>query len=176
MTSLQTPHYSIEYRKHFTNVHVTVVGSLGATESLLIMEFFFITSFLSPLANNLHKVPFVIPYIGYTTTSGELIMLFSFISGTIYNVTNIYEGFKGAKDKTRAAKCLIPYLQVYLLIWAGSYSRFYESAPLLFFSGLGLFQTYVAGLLNISSTAGIEFEYLHWEPVAYAVILFLDAR
>lgn len=43
-------------------------------------------------------------------TTGKLIMLFSFVSGTFYNATNIYYGFAGAKDKLRAAKCLIPYL------------------------------------------------------------------
>jgi hypothetical protein len=46
---------------------------------------------------------------------------------------------------------------------------------MLFFAGLGLFQTYVAGLLNISSTAKIEFQYLYWEPVVYALILMVDA-
>ena len=56
----------------------------------------------------------------------------------------------------------------------GSYSRFYDTAPLLFFAGLGLFQTYVAGLLNISSTAGIDFPYLYWEPVIYGLILYAD--
>ena len=61
-----------------------------------------------------------------------------------------------------------------MLIYLGSFSRFYADAPLLFFLGLGLFQTYVAGLLNISSTAQIKFQYLYWEPVAYAGILYLD--
>ena len=53
-----TPHYTIEYRKHFTDFHVTVVGFMGATESLLLMEFFHITSYFSPLANDLHHTPF----------------------------------------------------------------------------------------------------------------------
>jgi hypothetical protein len=35
--TLQTPHYSIEFRKHFTKIHVTVVGVFGATESLTLM-------------------------------------------------------------------------------------------------------------------------------------------
>ena len=35
--TVKTPHYSIEYRKYFTNVHITVVGYFGATESLCIM-------------------------------------------------------------------------------------------------------------------------------------------
>lgn len=45
---------------------------------------------------------------------------------------------------------------------------------MLFFAGLGLFQTYVAGLLNISSTAKIDFPYFYWEPIVYSAILYLD--
>lgn len=103
-----TPHYTIEYRKHFTDFHVTVVGFMGATESLLIMEFFHLTSFISPLANNLHHQEFVV--LGYTTTSSQLIMIFSFITGIYYNLNNIAAGFIGAKDKTKAVKALIPYI------------------------------------------------------------------
>lgn len=33
---LLTPHYSIEYRSHFTHWHITVVGLFGATECLII--------------------------------------------------------------------------------------------------------------------------------------------
>lgn len=103
-----TPHYSIEYRKHFTHIHVTVVGFMGATESLLLMEAFHLTSFFHPLSSDLHKLPFQV--MGYTTTSGQLIMWFSFITGIYYNLNNIYEGFKGAKDKAQAFKVLVPYL------------------------------------------------------------------
>lgn len=49
-----TPHYTIEFRKHFTSFHATEVGGLGATESLLLMELFFVTSYLSPYSNGLH--------------------------------------------------------------------------------------------------------------------------
>jgi hypothetical protein len=80
-------------------------------------------------------------------------MIFSFFSGIYYNLENIYAGWVAAKDKSKAFKCLVPYLQVYALIYMAGFSRFYDKAPLLFFAGLGLFQTYVAGLLNISSTA-----------------------
>lgn len=103
-----TPHYTIEYRKHFTDFHVTVVGFMGATESLLLMELFHITSYFSPLANDLHHLPFEV--LGYKTTSSQIIMIFSFVSGIYYNLNNIVAGFIGAKDKTRAVKALIPYI------------------------------------------------------------------
>ena len=62
-----------------------------------------------------------------------------------------------------------------MLIYLATYSRFYDTAPLLFYAGLGLFQTYVAGLLNIASTAQISFPYLYWEPLVYAALLIADA-
>ena len=31
-------HYSIEYRSHFTKWHITVVGLLGATEQLIMVQ------------------------------------------------------------------------------------------------------------------------------------------
>lgn len=54
---IQTPHYTIEYRKHFTNIHVTVVGLFGATESLMIMEAFNLVSFFSSRSNDIHLQP-----------------------------------------------------------------------------------------------------------------------
>ena len=104
-----------------------------------------------------------------------MIALFSFVTGIYYNIDNIVQGFIGAKDKKKAFECLVPYLQVYALIILASYSRFYDRAPLLFYAGLGLFQTYVAGLLNIASTAQISFPYIYWEPLVYAAILIADA-
>ena len=62
-----------------------------------------------------------------------------------------------------------------MLIYTSYYSRFFSQATLLFFLGLGLYQTYVAGLLNISSTAQIAFPWFYWEPIAYALILIADA-
>lgn len=60
-------------------------------------------------------------------------------------------------------------------MYTSCYSRFYSQATLLFFLGLGLYQTYVAGLLNISSTAQITFPWFYWEPLAYMAILVADA-
>ena len=32
---VMSAHYSIEYRTHFTGMHQTVIGAIGATEQLL---------------------------------------------------------------------------------------------------------------------------------------------
>ena len=109
-------------------------------------------------------------------TPNDMVCLFVFLSGAHYNLTNIYEGIAGAKSKVDALKKLFPYIQIYVLAYLTSYSQFFQTAVLLFFGGLGLFQTYVAGLLNISSTSGIDFQYLYFEPVVYLAILYLDVN
>lgn len=96
-------------------------------------------------------------------------------SGLHYNVTNIYHGLQGAKTVEDSVKTLYPYIQIYVLFFCSTKSQFFEEAPLLFFIGLGLFQTYIAGLLNIASTAGIKFSYFHIEPFVYLAILYADA-
>jgi hypothetical protein len=117
----------------------------------------------------------IVDLFGYQTNASFLIAMFSFLTGIYYNLDNIVQGYLGAKDKSKAFQCLVPYIQVYVLIYLMSFSRFYYSSSLLFFAGLGLFQTYVAGLLNIASTAEIAFPYLYWEPFVAALILIADA-
>ena len=35
---VMSAHYSIEYRTHFTNWHITTVGAIGATEQLFFVQ------------------------------------------------------------------------------------------------------------------------------------------
>jgi hypothetical protein len=60
------------------------------------MEAFHLGAYLSPVSNAFVHTPVTIPYVNYVTTPGDLIMVFTCISGTIYNVTNIYAGYEGA--------------------------------------------------------------------------------
>ena len=48
---------------------------------------------------------------------GDVIVWFSFISGTHYNLTNLYYAFKGAKSKLMALKYTFPYLQLYVIAY-----------------------------------------------------------
>ena len=146
---------------------------MGATESLLLMEFFYLISFFSPLSNQVLQQPFL-AISGYDLSIAQLILWFSFLSGVYYNLSNILAGFLGASSKQRAFLALVPYLQVYLLIYVSTFSQFYKQYPLLFYAGLGLFQTYVAGLLNIASTAQIKFPWFYWEPLVYAGLIWAD--
>lgn len=95
----------------------------------------------------------IVELFGYKLSSALLILWFSCVTGYYYNFENILAGFMAAESKIKAIKALIPYIQIYVLIYVSTYSQFYESCALLFYAGLGLFQTYVAGLLNIASTA-----------------------
>lgn len=95
-------------------------------------------------------------------------------AGIHYNVESIYYGIKGAPNKLLALKYLIPYFQIYFLIYLTSFSQFFDQAVLLFLCGLGMYQTYLTGILNIASTANIPFDYKFIDPIIYAGLLMLD--
>eukprot|EP00347_Sterkiella_histriomuscorum_P015671 403356136 len=113
MPPIFTPHYSIEFRKHFTKIHVTVVGAFGATESMTIMMTGFFGAFLAYNSNDFYQIVFEL--IGIKFTIGQLILWGSFISGVHYNLENIYYGFKGSSSTYRAFMTLFPYIQLYII-------------------------------------------------------------
>lgn len=76
---------------------------------------------------------------GYKFIYGDIVVLFSFLSGTHYNVENIYYGIKGATSKRKAFMCLSPYLTIYVLVYLTSYSQFFVKGVYLFMAGIGLF-------------------------------------
>ena len=94
MPPLLTPHYSIELRSYFTNFYNTVVAYLGATEALCIQMVLMIIYAFHPSTNEF-GLTVLIEISGYPITISDLVILFSFLSGTNYNITNIYEAFKG---------------------------------------------------------------------------------
>ena len=61
------PHYSIEYRKHFTKIHVTVVGLFGATEHLCLNMAFYMLMGLHPLSNGF-ALTVLFEALGYKVT------------------------------------------------------------------------------------------------------------
>mmetsp|Transcript_16009 Transcript_16009/g.15414 ORF Transcript_16009/g.15414 Transcript_16009/m.15414 type:complete len:190 (-) Transcript_16009:9-578(-) len=113
---------------------------------------------------------------GIDVRQRHCLLWFSFLTGTHYNVTNFLYGFLGATDKVKAFKCLIPIIQVYLLIYLITYSQFFDEAVSLFLAGIGLYLTYVAGFLNMASTADIPFPYHYADPYIFLVILYLDSN
>jgi len=113
------PHFTVEYRKYFTNFHSTVVETaggiqIGATESCLIMyclQFFFAMQSDTNASNadiidaqKLLGLPFELKF-----TKGALIALSTFVLSIQYNVGNFIAGFSAAKNKMHALFCMIPF-------------------------------------------------------------------
>ena len=96
------------------------------------------------------------------------------MSGSHYNLENIFWGFYESKSKVKGLKVLLPYVLHYLMCFGASYSQFWEKAPLLFITGIGFFQIYVGAFLNITATASIDFPVLYIEPFIFFAILTLD--
>ena len=89
---------------------------------------------------------------------------------------NIIEGYKGAKDKIYALQCLIPYFQFFLMLFACSYSQFFDNYAAYFLLSVGMYLTYVTAILNLNSTADMPFDWFFIEPFMFSVIILLDAR
>lgn len=95
------PHYSIEFRKYFTNHHSTVLGGLGATEDLTIKYVF-----VSIVAYKGHAWFFSDLEALHPALTGfqvwHTIGAFATISGIIYCFGNILVGLQAAKNKLEA--------------------------------------------------------------------------
>lgn len=95
------PHYSIEYRKYFTNHHSTVLGVLGATEDLTIKYIYVLL-----VAYKGHDWFFIDMEFLHPALAGvknwNFIALFATISGIFYCFGNILVGFMAAKNKVEA--------------------------------------------------------------------------
>lgn len=89
---------------------------------------------------------------------------------------NFLRGFIEAKDKTYALKILIPYVLYYIMLYISSYSRFWYSNGFCFISMVGLYLTYVTGLFNLNTTAGMTFDWCFIEPFFYILFVLLDSN
>ena len=89
---------------------------------------------------------------------------------------NFLRGFIEAKDKTYALKILIPYVLYYIMFYISIYSRFWYSNGFCFISMVGLYLTYVTGLFNLNTTAGMTFDWCFIEPFFYILFVLLDSN
>lgn len=121
--AVMSAHYSIEYRTHFSGVHYTVVGFIGATEQLLIIMAVMIAAAVSPNTNDF--VQNKVTIMDYEMSIRQIIIAFVFISGYHWSGENIVRGFLEARDKIYALKALIPYLEFFIMMYVSSYSRFF---------------------------------------------------
>lgn len=121
------PHFSVEYRNHFTDFHATVVDmaggiQIGATEQLLIMyglQLFFsvqatTNEFVDQPIDFKSRFGFELPF---PITGTQLLAVgASFVPAVQYNSANLYIGFTASKDKLYAAFCALPFFQLYLCL------------------------------------------------------------
>lgn len=168
-----SPHYSIEYRTHFTKFHAYVVGLLGATEQLIFIESMHLWPYFYRESNDKYNGFVKLPG-GLEVTFRQLIVGFGMLSGLHYNITNLVYGYQGARDKTYAFQCLVPYAQFFAMLFATSYSQFFADYTAYFLLSIGMFLTYVTAILNLNSTADMRFNWFFYEPILFAVIIFVD--
>lgn len=113
------PHFTIEYRKHFTNFHSTVTETagglqIGATECLFIMMFFQFIFCFSPATNVWATDKIDIQgstgiELPFSLQWNQLICISTFYLSLQYNCINLYTGLMASKDKVYALMCMFPF-------------------------------------------------------------------
>lgn len=61
------------------------------------------------------------------------------------------------------------------MMYLSSYSQLFSDYPAYFIMLCGLHLTWVTGIFNLNSTAGVQFNWIFIEPLFYFLIVFLDA-
>ena len=117
-----TAHYSIEYRTHFTKVHQTVIGFIGATEQLVIIMLATLLCGFVEDSNAFFARKVIIPGLDYETDITQIVIIFATLTGIHYNIENISVSFYHAKDKGYALGCMLPYAQFFAMMFFSSYS------------------------------------------------------
>ena len=174
------PHYSIEYRKHFTDFHATVVDTaggfqMGATEGAIIMiASQWVTAFLED-QNKLMIDDVDFTY--FKAKKGTLLLFFTCYLSVQYNFGNFYEGFTHAKNRLYSIKCFFPFLMCYLMIIpACLYSNYFKSYPGLFLVYIGFFISTKTAKLNLATCSKAAYNPFSFEPVVFFLILYLDIQ
>jgi hypothetical protein len=60
------------------------------------------------------------------------------------------------------------------MIWCSQYSQFWEKHALRFIVICGIFLLYASGVLNLSTTASMRFNWLFFEPFVFMALTFID--
>lgn len=179
------PHYTIEYRSHFTNFHATVSNGagglqIGQTECFIIMIFYQLFAVFCPdRTKNIgeeidikgmtgFEPPFKLRY-------NMVIALSTFYLSFQYVTTNFYLGYKGSKDKMYAILLMWPFFQFIILMFlASSFSQFWEKYNVLFMVGFGFIQTHMTTYLNLMSCAQSKMNSFIIDPVLFVIVLYFD--
>ena len=60
------------------------------------------------------------------------------------------------------------------MIWCSQYSQFWEKHALRFIVICGIFLLYASGVLNLSTTASMRFNWLFFEPFVFMALTLID--
>ena len=173
---VMSAHYSIEYRTHFTKMHQTVIGFIGATEQLVFVQVPTVAAFFFADSNAYLDVLVPLPYLEKEVALKDIIILFAFLSGLHYNIENILVSFCKAENKGYALGCVIPYAQFFLMLYCSSYSALWSQYPCYFLITCGSFLLYVNTIFNVCSTSSSKFDWLFIEPLFYLGIVYADVN
>ena len=173
---VMSAHYSIEYRTHFTHMHQTVIGFIGATEQLLFVQAGTLACYFYPKSNEMMAdIKFAVPGTdGYEITLGDIVVIFSFLTGVHYNIENILVSFCKAKDKGYALGCTLPYIQFFIMMYASSYSALFKDYPAYFLVLNGFYLTWITAIFNLCSTSSSKYNWLFLEPIVYLSMLYCE--
>lgn len=172
---LMAPHFSIEYRTHFTNFHQIVVGGIGQTETLVIVMCVAGFAMLHPDGNDFFDKSTAPFGIADHLSNKQIVCAFAAISGVYYNLENFFYGLKQAKDKPYALKCILPYAQFLIMMCTMSLSQFFSARAALFIFMNGNYLLYANAVLNLSTTAGMAYDWLYAEPILFVALNLLDS-
>lgn len=168
-------HYSIEYRTHFTQMHQTVIGMIGATEQLVFVQLGTILCFFCADSNDFFQRWATVPGTEWQVQYRDIVIGFSALTGLHYNLENIVVSLLQTREKGYALCCLIPYAQFFLMLFFSSYSSLFKEYTIYFLLLCGVYNTWVTGIFNLNSTARAKFNWIFVEPFVYLFIVFLDA-
>lgn len=168
---VMSAHYSIEYRTHFTKVHMTVNGMIGATEQLVIVMLVTLSCFFSVDSNAVLQIE-----VGSLIKIRDIVIIFACLSGLHYNLENLISGFIGAKQKSYALGTILPYPQFVIMMYASSFSSLQAKYPACFIILCGLELTWITALLNLSSMADASYNWLFIEPCIFLSIVFAEFK
>jgi hypothetical protein len=69
---------------------------------------------------------------------------------------------------------ITPILHLYFIIYLSSISPFFKTHAFYIMAGMGLYMTYITGILNVCTCAGLSYQYFYYEPWIFKIILVMD--
>ena len=153
-----------------------MIGFIGATEQLLFIQIGTLYCFFIKQSNALYAGKYIVPGTEYEMTYADTVVVFAFLTGIHYNLENILTSFFAAEDKKYALCCMVPYAQFFVMLFASSYSSYFETYPAYFLILCGMHLTYVTAIFNVSSTSNSKFEWVFTQPFEFLAMVFLEAN